>query len=80
MVVVQEIFGVNAHVRSVADRFAAEGYLAIAPALFDRVSPKFRSTSIRPITASIAMRGAHMMHPQPIWRAAGPTHSSPNIW
>ena len=43
MVVVQEIFGVNAHVRSVADRFAAEGYLAIAPALFDRVSPKFQT-------------------------------------
>ncbi len=36
LVVVQEIFGVNAHIRSVADRFAAEGYLAIAPALFDR--------------------------------------------
>ena len=37
VVVVQEIFGVNAHIRSVADRFAAEGYVAIAPALFDRV-------------------------------------------
>ena len=37
MVVVQEIFGVNAHIRSVADRYAAAGYLAIAPATFDRV-------------------------------------------
>jgi carboxymethylenebutenolidase len=37
MVVVQEIFGVNHHIRSVADRFAAAGYLAIAPAMFDRV-------------------------------------------
>ncbi len=36
LVVVQETFGVNAHIRSVADRFASEGYLAIAPALFDR--------------------------------------------
>ena len=36
VVVVQEIFGVNAHIRSVADRFAQEGYLALAPALFDR--------------------------------------------
>ena len=36
LVVVQEIFGVNAHVRSVADGFAADGYLAIAPAIFDR--------------------------------------------
>ena len=37
LVVVQEIFGVNAHIRSVADRYAAAGYLAIAPALFDPV-------------------------------------------
>jgi carboxymethylenebutenolidase len=39
LVVVQEIFGVNAHIRSVADRYAAQGYLAIAPALFDPVQP-----------------------------------------
>jgi len=37
VVVVQEIFGVNHHIRGVADFFAAQGYLAIAPALFDRV-------------------------------------------
>jgi carboxymethylenebutenolidase len=37
VVVVQEIFGVNAHVRTVADRFAAHGYTAIAPAFFDHV-------------------------------------------
>ena len=36
LVVVQEVFGVNAHIRRVADGFAAEGYLAVAPALFDR--------------------------------------------
>lgn len=39
LVVVQEIFGVNPHIRSVADRYAAAGYLAIAPALFDPVQP-----------------------------------------
>ncbi len=39
VVVVQEIFGVNDHIRSVADGYAARGYLAIAPALFDRVRP-----------------------------------------
>ena len=39
VVVVQEIFGVNLHIREVADGYAAEGYLAIAPALFDRVRP-----------------------------------------
>jgi len=37
IVVVQEIFGVNAHVRSVANGFAAHGYVAIAPAFFDHV-------------------------------------------
>jgi len=36
LIVVQEIFGVNAHIRSVADRFAKLGYLAVAPAMFDR--------------------------------------------
>ena len=37
LIIVQEIFGVNSHVRAVADGFALDGYLAIAPALFDRV-------------------------------------------
>jgi carboxymethylenebutenolidase len=37
VVVIQEIFGVNGHIRSVCDGFAEEGYDAIAPALFDRV-------------------------------------------
>src|SRR5579862_6566545 len=39
VVVVQEIFGVNSHIRSVCDGFAADGYAAIAPALFDRIRP-----------------------------------------
>jgi len=39
LVIVQEIFGVNAHIREVTDGFAADGYAAIAPALFDRVEP-----------------------------------------
>lgn len=37
VVVIQEIFGVNAHIREVTDRIAAAGYLAVAPALFDAV-------------------------------------------
>ncbi|MEC9339640.1 MAG: dienelactone hydrolase family protein [Actinomycetota bacterium] len=37
IIVVQEIFGVNDHIRGVADGYAREGYVAIAPALFDRV-------------------------------------------
>jgi len=36
VVVIQEIFGVNTHIKEVADGFAREGYLAIAPAIFDR--------------------------------------------
>jgi carboxymethylenebutenolidase len=36
LVVLQEIFGVNAHIRAVTERFAADGWLAIAPSLFDR--------------------------------------------
>lgn len=39
VVVLQEIFGVNAHIRQVADGFAALGYVALAPALFHRVTP-----------------------------------------
>lgn len=37
LVVLQEIFGVNQHIRSVADRFAQAGFYTVAPALFDRV-------------------------------------------
>jgi carboxymethylenebutenolidase len=37
IVVIQEIFGVNSHIRSVADRFAGQGFAALAPALFDPV-------------------------------------------
>ncbi len=43
VVVIQEIFGVNHHIRSVCDRLAGEGYVAIAPAIFDRVEPDFTS-------------------------------------
>jgi carboxymethylenebutenolidase len=39
IVVLQEIFGVNSHIRSVADGYAKEGYLAVAPATFQRVKP-----------------------------------------
>jgi len=40
IVVLQEIFGVNQHIREVADGFAADGYVALAPALYDRSSRK----------------------------------------
>jgi carboxymethylenebutenolidase len=41
MVVIQEIFGVNQHIRAVCDRLASEGYVAVAPALFDRTQKDF---------------------------------------
>ena len=41
VVVLQEIFGVNSHIRSVADLYAKQGYLAVAPALFDRKIKNF---------------------------------------
>jgi len=43
IVLVQEIFGVNHHIRAVCDRIAAQGYAALAPALFDRQQPNFES-------------------------------------
>lgn len=39
VVVIQEIFGVNSHIRQVADGYAAQGYVAVAPAAFQRVKP-----------------------------------------
>jgi carboxymethylenebutenolidase len=43
IVVIQEIFGVNHHIRSVCDRLAKEGYVAIAPSIFDRTQPDFQT-------------------------------------
>ncbi|MCC3306672.1 dienelactone hydrolase family protein [Sneathiella sp. HT1-7] len=39
VVILQEIFGVNIHIKEVCDGYAQQGYIAIAPALFDRVDP-----------------------------------------
>ncbi|AJE44885.1 dienelactone hydrolase family protein [Celeribacter indicus] len=43
VIVIQEIFGVNIHIRNICNRLAAEGYVAIAPAIFDRMEPGFES-------------------------------------
>lgn len=42
IVVIQEIFGVNHHIRAVCDRVAVEGYVAVAPSIFDRIEPNFQ--------------------------------------
>ncbi len=39
VVILQEIFGVNTHIKDVCERYAKQGYLAVAPALFDRAQP-----------------------------------------
>jgi carboxymethylenebutenolidase len=41
IVLIQEIFGVNAHIREITDRWAKEGFVVVAPALFDRVEKNF---------------------------------------
>lgn len=43
LVVIQEIFGVNHHIRNICDRYAREGYVAVAPSIFDRTEPNFQS-------------------------------------
>jgi len=43
LVIVQEIFGVNSHIKRVTDGFAGDGYVALAPAIFERVEPGCRA-------------------------------------
>lgn len=44
LIVLQEIFGVNRHIRSVADGYANDGFLSVAPALFDRIEKNVKLT------------------------------------
>jgi carboxymethylenebutenolidase len=62
LVVIQEIFGVNEHIRAVTDGYAAEGYYCVAPALFDREAPGLEYgygpevfEIVRPLTQKIGM-------------------------
>lgn len=62
MLVFQEAFGVNAYIRDVTDRFAALGFLAIAPELFHRTGPGFEGSytdfeAVRPHIAALAPGG-----------------------
>ncbi|MGE5657465.1 MAG: dienelactone hydrolase family protein [Actinomycetota bacterium] len=43
IIVIQEIFGVNPHIRDVTERLAKEGYVAIAPAIYQRIAPGFEA-------------------------------------
>jgi carboxymethylenebutenolidase len=66
IVVLQEIFGVNAHIRSLADGYAAEGYLAVAPSTFHRVKPGVElGYSPDDISAGSALKAAVEVLPAP---------------
>lgn len=59
IVVIQEIFGVNSHIRAVADGYAADDYLVIAPAMFDRAQRNVDlGYSPEHIQAGIALKGS----------------------
>jgi carboxymethylenebutenolidase len=66
VVVLQEIFGVNSHIRAVADGYAAQGYLAVAPSTFHRVKPGVDiGYSSDDITAGQALKAAVEALPAP---------------
>lgn len=70
MIVLQEAYGVNSHIRDVTERLAAEGYVAIAPELFHRTAPGFQGDytnfpavmphmrAVTPATAEADLRAA----------------------
>ena len=66
IVVIQEIFGVNAHIRAVVDGYAEQGYLAVAPATFHRVKPNVE-LGYEPddMTAGMALKTATEALPAP---------------
>ncbi|MBU0587964.1 MAG: dienelactone hydrolase family protein [Gammaproteobacteria bacterium] len=66
VVVLQEIFGVNSHIRSVADGYAAAGYLAVAPSTFHRAKPGVElGYSQEDMTAGFALKTAIEELPAP---------------
>jgi carboxymethylenebutenolidase len=66
VVVLQEIFGVNSHIRAVADGYAAEGYLAVAPSTFHRVKTDVNlGYSADDMSAGIALKGQVEALPAP---------------
>ena len=66
IVVLQEIFGVNSHIRSVADGYAAQGYVAIAPATFHRIQADVNLGYTQDdVTAGVALKAAAEALPAP---------------
>ena len=89
LVVVQEIFGVNKHIRAVCDRLAALGYVAVAPAVFDRFVRDFE-TGYTPDEIANArsylgnLNWDHMVHdmapPRATSKTSGRRASSVSAW
>lgn len=66
IVVLQEIFGVNSHIRSIADGYAAQGYVAIAPASFHRIQVDVNlGYTQEDVTAGVALKAAAEALPAP---------------
>jgi carboxymethylenebutenolidase len=66
VLVLPEIFGVNAHIRAVADGYAAQGYLAIAPSTFHRVQPGVElGYTADDVTAGVALKAQVEALPAP---------------
>ena len=82
VLVIQEIFGVNAHIREVADAYASEGFLAIAPAMFQRVQAQVElGYAEADMGAGMALKTAVEALPEPgalqdIQAAIGHAHAS----
>lgn len=86
IIVLQEAYGVNSHIRHVAERPAAEGYVAIAPQLFHRTAPGFQgdyanfpavvphTQAVTPKTAEADLRAAHS------WLQAAPFVAAEKIY
>ena len=62
LVLIQEIFGVTAHIKEASDSFAAEGYEVLAPAIYDRVAPGLQA-SYEPEDMQKALKIARELHP-----------------
>jgi carboxymethylenebutenolidase len=66
IVVLQEVFGVNSHIRSVADGYAAAGFLAIAPSTFDRAEPGVQlGYTADDVTQGVRLKAAIEALPEP---------------
>ncbi len=62
LVLIQEIFGVNAHIRETCDSYADDGYEVLSPALYDREAPGFE-TGYAPEDIQKAIKIARGEHP-----------------